>query len=31
MPDTHFRLGYAWPTMEELEGGLAGISATLRG
>ena len=31
MPDTFFRLGYAWPTMEELEGGLAGISATLRG
>jgi aspartate/methionine/tyrosine aminotransferase len=31
MPDTHFRLGYAWPTMEELEGGLNGISAALRG
>jgi aspartate/methionine/tyrosine aminotransferase len=31
MPDTYFRLGYAWPTMEELEGGLEGISAALRG
>jgi len=31
MPDTFFRLGYAWPTMAELEGGLAGISAALRG
>jgi aspartate/methionine/tyrosine aminotransferase len=31
MPDTHFRLGYAWPTPEELEGGLTGISAALRG
>lgn len=31
MPDSYFRLGYAWPTMEELEGGLAGISAALRG
>jgi aspartate/methionine/tyrosine aminotransferase len=31
MPDTYFRLGYAWPTADELEGGLAGISAALRG
>ncbi len=31
MPDRYFRLGYAWPTAEELEGGLAGISAALRG
>jgi aspartate/methionine/tyrosine aminotransferase len=31
MPDTHFRLGYAWPTVQELEDGLIGISAALRG
>ena len=31
MPDRFFRLGYAWPTMAELEGGLAGISAAFRG
>ncbi|WP_309603865.1 pyridoxal phosphate-dependent aminotransferase [Phenylobacterium sp.] len=31
MPDTHFRVGYGWPTAEELEGGLAAISAALRG
>jgi aspartate/methionine/tyrosine aminotransferase len=31
MPDRYFRLGYAWPTADELEGGLAGISAALRG
>jgi aspartate/methionine/tyrosine aminotransferase len=30
-PDTHFRLGYGWPTAEELEAGLAAISAALRG
>ena len=30
-PDTHFRLGYGWPTAEELEGGLKAISAALRG
>jgi len=30
-PDTHFRLGYGWPTAEELEGGLNAISAALRG
>jgi len=29
--DTHFRLGYGWPTAEELEGGLQAISAALRG
>lgn len=31
MPDRYFRLGFAWPNAEELEGGLAGISAALRG
>ena len=31
MPDTHFRLGYGWPTGAELEAGLAAISAALRG
>ncbi|ALJ12119.1 pyridoxal phosphate-dependent aminotransferase [Sphingopyxis macrogoltabida] len=31
MSDRYFRLGYGWPTAEELEGGLAGISAALRG
>jgi aspartate/methionine/tyrosine aminotransferase len=31
MPDTYFRLGYGWPTSEHLEGGLAAISAALRG
>lgn len=31
MPDRYFRLGYAWPTADELEAGLAGISAALRG
>ena len=31
MPDTHFRLGYGWPTPEELTSGLAAISAALRG
>lgn len=30
MPDRYFRLGYAWPSAEELEHGLAGISAALR-
>jgi aspartate/methionine/tyrosine aminotransferase len=30
-PDSYFRLGYGWPTAEELEAGLAGISAALRG
>jgi len=31
MPDRYFRLGFAWPTADELEGGLAGISAALKG
>jgi aspartate/methionine/tyrosine aminotransferase len=31
MPDRYFRLGFGWPTADELEGGLAGISAALRG
>jgi aspartate/methionine/tyrosine aminotransferase len=31
MPDRYFRIGYAWPSAEELERGLAGISAALRG
>ena len=31
MSDRHFRLGYGWPTAEELEGGLKAISAALRG
>jgi aspartate/methionine/tyrosine aminotransferase len=30
-PDTHFRIGYGWPTREALEAGLAGISKALRG
>ena len=30
LPDTCFRLGYGWPTAEELEGGLKAISAALR-
>ncbi len=31
MSDRHFRVGYAWPTADELEAGLVGISAALRG
>ncbi len=31
MPDTYFRLGYGWPTGAELDEGLRGISAALRG
>ena len=31
MSDLHFRVGYGWPTAEELEGGLKAISAALRG
>jgi aspartate/methionine/tyrosine aminotransferase len=31
MPDRYFRLGFGWPTADELEGGLAGLSAALRG
>jgi aspartate/methionine/tyrosine aminotransferase len=30
-PDSYFRLGYGWPTPEELAAGLAAISAALRG
>ncbi|KAJ5670956.1 pyridoxal phosphate-dependent transferase [Penicillium longicatenatum] len=30
LPDCFFRLGYGWPTSEELEGGLKAISAALR-
>ena len=26
----HFRLGFGWPTLPELNGGLQGISAALR-
>ena len=29
-PDRYFRIGYGWPTAEELAGGLAAISAALR-
>jgi aspartate/methionine/tyrosine aminotransferase len=31
LPDTYFRLGYGWPTADELEGGLKAVSAALRG
>ncbi len=31
MPDRHFRIGFAWPSADELDAGLAGISAALRG
>jgi aspartate/methionine/tyrosine aminotransferase len=31
MPDTFFRLGYGWPTDQELRAGLQAISAALRG
>ncbi len=31
MPDTYFRLGFGWPSAEEFEGGLLGISKALRG
>jgi aspartate/methionine/tyrosine aminotransferase len=31
MPDTFFRLGYGWPSSEELVDGLEGISKALRG
>jgi aspartate/methionine/tyrosine aminotransferase len=30
MPDTFFRLGYGWPTRDELEAGLEAISRALR-
>jgi len=31
MPDSFFRVGYGWPTSEDLAAGLAAISAALRG
>lgn len=31
MPDSYFRIGYGWPTSEDLSAGLAAISAALRG
>jgi len=31
MPDSYFRIGYGWPTSEDLAAGLAAISAALRG
>jgi aspartate/methionine/tyrosine aminotransferase len=31
MPDSYFRIGYGWPTSEDLTAGLAAISAALRG
>jgi aspartate/methionine/tyrosine aminotransferase len=31
MSDRYFRIGYGWPTGEELQHGLVGISAALRG
>ena len=30
-PRRHFRLGYGWPTPDELAGGLAALSAAARG
>jgi DNA-binding transcriptional MocR family regulator len=30
MSDSFFRLGYGWPTRQELEAGLAAISRALR-
>jgi DNA-binding transcriptional MocR family regulator len=30
MSDSFFRLGYGWPTRDELEAGLAAISRALR-
>jgi aspartate/methionine/tyrosine aminotransferase len=30
-PDSYFRIGYGWPTSEDLEAGLKAISAALRG
>ncbi len=30
MPKSFFRIGFGWPTIEELRGGLAGLSAALR-
>ena len=31
MPDRYFRVGYGWPTAQDLSSGLAAISAALRG
>jgi len=31
MPDTHFRIGYGWPTADDLAAGLEAISKALRG
>jgi len=31
MPDRYFRVGYGWPSADELAGGLKAISAALRG
>jgi aspartate/methionine/tyrosine aminotransferase len=31
LPDRYFRVGYGWPTAEDLSSGLAAISAALRG
>ena len=31
LPDSYFRVGFGWPTAEELERGLAAISGALRG
>lgn len=31
LPDSYFRLGYGWPTREQLQAGLVAISAALRG
>ena len=31
LPDTYFRLGFGWPTAEELTGGLKAISEAMRG
>ncbi|KAF9875211.1 hypothetical protein CkaCkLH20_07477 [Colletotrichum karsti] len=31
MPDTYFRIGFGWPTREELKAGLDAISQALRG
>jgi aspartate/methionine/tyrosine aminotransferase len=31
LPDTYFRLGFGWPTAEELTGGLEAISEAMRG
>ena len=28
-PRSSFRLGYGWPTLDELQGGLAGLDAAL--